>query len=59
MASGAWRPTFLLVEQDLAGLGAQQARNGLQQSGLARAVGTDDGHDLAGERRGSTPGAGP
>jgi len=45
---GSVAANVLLVEQDLAGLGAQQAGNRLQQSGLACAIGTDDGHYLAG-----------
>ena len=39
---------ILLVEKDLAGLAAQKPRNGLEQCGLARAIGADDGHDLTG-----------
>ena len=44
---GGMTANLLLVKQDLASLGTQQAGNGMQQGGLARAVGTDDGHDLA------------
>jgi len=49
---------ILPVEQDLAGLRAQQAGNGLQQGGLAGAVGPMM-VTISPATRGSTPGARP
>ena len=37
----------LAHELDMAGLAVEQAGNGVQSGGLAGAVGTDQGHDLA------------
>ena len=38
---------ILAVQRDGAGGGVQQAGDGVQRGGLARAVGADEGHQLA------------
>ena len=40
------RRQILSIEGDLAAAGLEQARNGVQRSALARAVGANQGHDF-------------